>query len=66
VVLLVEVVFALVLAAVLLGERLAPSGFLGSALILTSVLLASRDRTEEAAVGPDVVPEQPAARAGNE
>jgi drug/metabolite transporter (DMT)-like permease len=61
VVLLIEVVFALVLAAVLLGERLAPSGFLGSALILTSVVLVSRDRSEEAAVGPDMVPEQPAA-----
>jgi drug/metabolite transporter (DMT)-like permease len=66
VILLIEVVFALALAVVLLGERLAPSGFLGSALILTSVVLASRDRSEEAAVGPDVVPEQPATRTGNE
>jgi drug/metabolite transporter (DMT)-like permease len=56
VVLLTEVVFALALAALILGERLSPSGFLGSAFILASVALASQD-VSEAAVGPDVVPE---------
>jgi drug/metabolite transporter (DMT)-like permease len=66
VVLLVEVVFALALAALLLGERLSSGGLLGSALILASVALASRDRSEGAAVGPDVVPEQPSAPAGTE
>ena len=58
IVLLTEVVFALVLAAVLLGERLSPGALAGSALILGAVALASRDKGEEAPVGPDVVPER--------
>ena len=58
IVLLTEVVFALALAAVLLGERLSPGALVGSVLILAAVALASRDKGEEAPVGPDVVPEQ--------
>lgn len=61
IVLLTEVVFALTLASVLLGERLAPVALLGSALILTAVAMASREKVEALAVGPDVVPELPAA-----
>lgn len=61
VVLLTEVVFALTLASLLLGERLSPLAFLGSAMILAAVALASRDKVGELAVGPDVVPELPAA-----
>ncbi|MCK4409872.1 MAG: DMT family transporter [Candidatus Eisenbacteria sp.] len=58
IVLLTEVVFALALAAVLLGERLSPVALVGSALILAAVALASREKGEEAPVGPDVVPEE--------
>ncbi len=61
VVLLTEVVFALTLASLLLGERLSPIAFVGSALILAAVALASREKVEELAVGPDIVPELPAA-----
>ncbi len=57
IVLLTEVVFALALAFALLGESLSPGALLGSALILAAVALASRERPEEAAVGPDVAPE---------
>ena len=66
VVLLTEVVFALTLAAVLLGERLSPVALVGSVLILAAVALASRDKGEEAPVGPDVVPEQTGAQPGEE
>ncbi len=62
VVLLVEIVFALVFAAVLLGERLSPVALVGSALILAAVALASREKGEEAPVGPDVVPEETGVR----
>ncbi len=57
VVMLTEVVFALALAAMLLGERLSTGGLAGSVLIMLAVLLASRGATEEIAAGPDVVPE---------
>jgi len=58
IVLLTEIVFALALAAVLLGERLSPAALVGSALILAAVALASRERGDDALVGPDVVPEE--------
>jgi len=66
IVLLTEVVFALALAAVLLGERLSPGALVGSVLILGAVALASRDKGEEAPVGPDVVPEQTGVRSKEE
>jgi drug/metabolite transporter (DMT)-like permease len=66
IVLLTEVVFALTLAAVLLGERLSPVALVGSVLILAAVALASRDKGEEAPVGPDVVPEQTGVQPGEE
>jgi len=66
IVLLTEVVFALTLAAVLLGERLSPAALAGSVLILAGVALASRDKGEEAPVGPDVVPEQTGVQPGEE
>ena len=66
IVLLTEVVFALALAAVLLGERLSPGALAGSVLILGAVALASRDKGEEAPVGPDVVPEQTRVRSTEE
>ena len=66
IVLLTEVVFALALAAVLLGERLSPGALVGSVLILAAVALASRDKGEEAPVGPDIVPEQTGAQPGEE
>jgi drug/metabolite transporter (DMT)-like permease len=43
VILLVEVVFALVLAALVFGERLAPGAMGGAALIMGAVLLVSRE-----------------------
>jgi drug/metabolite transporter (DMT)-like permease len=66
IVLLTEIVFALALAAVLLGERLSPVALVGSVLILTAVALASRERGTEAPVGPDVVSEQTGAQPGEE
>jgi drug/metabolite transporter (DMT)-like permease len=57
VIMLSEVVFALALAAAILGERLAPAGFGGSALIILAVLLASREVRGEPVTGPDLVPE---------
>ncbi|MFH1502225.1 MAG: DMT family transporter [Candidatus Eisenbacteria bacterium] len=57
VIMLSEVVFALALASVILGERLTPGGFVGSALIVLAILLASRESAVETAAGPDVVPE---------
>ena len=54
------------LAAVLLGERLSPTALVGSVLILAAVALASRDKGEEAPVGPDVVPEQTGVQPGEE
>jgi DME family drug/metabolite transporter len=59
VIMLAEVVFALALAAVLLGERLAPGAVAGSLLILVAVVLVSREKCESQPVGPDVVPERP-------
>ena len=52
-----EVIFALALASVILSERLTPGGFVGSALIILAILLASRESAVETAAGPDVVPE---------
>jgi len=66
IVLLTEIVFALALAAVLLGERLSPVALVGSALILAAVALASREKGEEAPVGPDVVPEETGVRSVEE
>ncbi len=56
-IMLSEVIFALVLASVILGERPTPGGFAGSALIILAILLASRESVVEIAAGPDVVPE---------
>jgi len=66
VVLLTEVVFALALASMLLGERLSIAGFVGSALILAAVALASRENIGEPVPGPDVVPEQTGAPSARE
>lgn len=57
VLLLTEIAFALLLAAVLLGERLSPGALAGSLLIVISVLLASREARKEIVAGPDVVPD---------
>lgn len=57
VIMLSEVVFALALAFAILGERLTAGGFVGSALIVLAVVLASREADVETATGPDVVPE---------
>jgi drug/metabolite transporter (DMT)-like permease len=51
------VIFALVLAALIVGERLTAAGFGGSALIVVAILLASREPAVKTATGPDVVPE---------
>jgi drug/metabolite transporter (DMT)-like permease len=56
-IMLSEVVFALVLASAILGERLTPGGFVGSVLIVLAILLASRESAAETASGPDLVPE---------
>ena len=63
VIMLTEVVFALGLATVLLGESLSPVAIVGSVLILAGVALVSRDKGEAAPIGPDVVPEEPLAPA---
>ncbi len=57
VIMMSEIVFALVLAMMILGERLSIWGLAGSACILAAVGLASRESVEEMASGPDVVPE---------
>lgn len=62
VIMLAEVVFALALAALLLGERLSPMALVGSVLILLGVALVSRDKGDEAPVGPDVLPERTSVR----
>ena len=59
VIMLAEVVFALALAAVLLGERLSAGAVIGSLMILTAVAIISREKSERVPVGPDVVPERP-------
>lgn len=58
VILLIEVVFAIALAAVALDERLAAGTLIGGLCIISAILLASRDARAEIAAGPDVVPEQ--------
>ncbi len=57
VIMLTEVVFALALAALVLGERLTGGGLVGSVLIMAAVALASREATAELAAGPEIVPE---------
>lgn len=57
VILLVEVVFAMTLAALILGERLSAGALWGGLLIGVAVLLASLGSKEELAPGPDIVPE---------
>jgi len=57
VILLVEVVFAMALAALILGERQPAGALWGGALIGIAVLLASLGSKEELAPGPDIVPE---------
>jgi len=52
-----EVIFALVLAGIILGERLAPGALAGSGLIILAVVFASRETRHELVAGPDVVPE---------
>jgi drug/metabolite transporter (DMT)-like permease len=59
VIMLAEVVFALGLAAMLLGERLSPGAVAGSLLILVAVGLASKQTGDVIPAGPDVVPEEP-------
>ena len=43
VILLIEIVFALVLAAVVFGERLTPGAMFGALLIMGAVLLVARE-----------------------
>jgi len=57
VVMLSEVIFALILASLILGERLTAAGLAGSTLIVVAILLASREPAVKTATGPDVVPE---------
>jgi drug/metabolite transporter (DMT)-like permease len=57
VILLTEVVFAMALAAVVLGERQPAAALWGGLLIGVAILLASLDSKEERAAGPDVAPE---------
>jgi drug/metabolite transporter (DMT)-like permease len=57
VILLVEVVFAMALAALILGERLPAGALWGGLLIGVAILLASLGSKEELAPGPDIVPE---------
>lgn len=56
-IMLSEVVFALVLAALILGERLTAGGMVGGVLIVAAILLASRESAMKTATGPDLVPE---------
>ncbi len=57
IIMLSEVVFALILAALILGERLSAGGAAGAALIVAAILLASRESAVKTAAGPDLVPE---------
>lgn len=57
VILLVEVVFALTLATVVLGERLSTGVMLGAVLIVSAVALTSLGGGDETVAGPDVVPD---------
>lgn len=57
VILLTEVVFAMALAALVLGERQPAGALWGGLLIGVAVLLASLDSKGEIAAGPDIVPE---------
>jgi drug/metabolite transporter (DMT)-like permease len=57
VILLVEILFAILLAAVLLGERLSTGGLIGGGLIVLAAYLATRGQLDETAPGPDIVPE---------
>ncbi|MBM3308152.1 MAG: DMT family transporter [Candidatus Eisenbacteria bacterium] len=57
VILLTEVVFAMALAALVLGERQTTGALWGGVLIGAAVLLASLDSRDEIAAGPDIVPE---------
>lgn len=57
VILLVEILFAIVLAALLLGERLTTGGLIGGGLIAVAAVLATRGEVDETAPGPDIVPE---------
>ncbi len=50
VILLVEIVFALALAAVVFGERLSPGALAGAALIASAVYLASRETRQGALI----------------
>lgn len=58
VILLIEVVFAMALAATVLAERPAASTLVGGLCIVFAIVLASRGARAEIAAGPDVVPEQ--------
>lgn len=58
VILLVEVVFAIALAAAILAERPAAGTVVGGLCIVCAIVLASRGAGAEIAAGPDVVPEQ--------
>jgi drug/metabolite transporter (DMT)-like permease len=57
VLMLSEVIFALILAGIILGERLSGGAIVGSGLIIGAAVLASRETGSELASGPDVVPE---------
>ncbi|MBD3348226.1 MAG: EamA family transporter [Candidatus Eisenbacteria bacterium] len=57
VILLVEILYAVALAAVLLGERLTTGGIVGGGLIAVAAYLATRGEVEMTAPGPDFVPE---------
>jgi drug/metabolite transporter (DMT)-like permease len=57
VLMLSEVIFALILAGIILGERLSAGAIVGSGLIIGAAVLASRETGSELASGPDVVPE---------
>ena len=57
VLMLSEVIFALILAGIILGERLSAAAIVGSGLIIGAAVLASRETGSELASGPDVVPE---------
>jgi drug/metabolite transporter (DMT)-like permease len=57
VLMLSEVIFALILAAIILGERLSPGALVGSGCIILAAVLASRETGSEFVAGPDAVPE---------
>ena len=58
VILLIEVVFAIALATVILDERLSFGTIVGGLCIISAIVLASCRARAEIAAGPDVVPEQ--------